>query len=151
MRIRFKWPYQTYSGTMGETTFMSYRNGHLCLGRRWVKPEESINNSRLSKITQNLKSIWKDTSPLFKADVKEYAGLYKKQRLKSGIFPSGAFAVFLRLMYTYRKTNPGQIDLSTLALSDLVAADASVCTIAGSVRAQLLPPVRGWEKLIARI
>ncbi len=39
MKVKFKYGIQTYSGTVDEMTFGSYRKGTLCIGRKYVIPD----------------------------------------------------------------------------------------------------------------
>lgn len=146
MKVTLEWPFRTFSGTLDETTFMSYRKGNLCLGRGWEKPEKTANNARLADIAHNLKSIWDNANPYFKEDLKKYIKQFKAQRLKPGKMPPGAYAVFMSMVYALQNIYP-QIDLTTVTLAEIAGLNAPVRTVAMAVEAQLLVPVRGYEGL----
>ena len=147
MKIVFEWPFKTYSGTLQEMTYQSCRHGNLCMGRDWVKPDNTVNNARLGRIAQNLIRIWDSANPAYKEDLKLYARLYKAQKLKAGQFPPTAYSIFVKLMYAWQRSSAQQVDLATVTLAELVELDAAVCSVAKAVLAQLIKPVKGYDAL----
>ncbi|MDP3114547.1 MAG: hypothetical protein Q8M98_07195 [Candidatus Cloacimonadaceae bacterium] len=52
MKVKFKYGIATYSGTLDEMTYGSYRSGRLCIGRRWVMPSLTVQNKTIGSVRQ---------------------------------------------------------------------------------------------------
>ena len=47
MKVKFKYGIQTYSGTIDEMVYGSYRDDKLCIGREYVYPTPERENNAL--------------------------------------------------------------------------------------------------------
>ena len=47
MKVKFKYGIRTFSGTVDEMTYGSFKKGKVCIGRRWVMPRLTDNNAAL--------------------------------------------------------------------------------------------------------
>jgi len=147
MKVKFKYAIRTYSGTLDEMTYGSYRNGAICIGRKWVYPELTAHNESLGAIMKNLGSVYRDTSGEYQDDLKEYAKRNGKQNVKWYQLPPSAYAIFIKMMFAWQESDPEHVDLETITVGDIVLADAPVISIASAVEADLLKRVTNYSEL----
>ena len=146
MKYVFEWPVRTLSGTRDKTTYMSFWD-YICIGRTWVMPAATPQQETLTKISQNLRLVWKDANPLYKADFKTYANKFRTEKLKPWVFPPRSYSIFIDLMYAWRDSDPTHVELSTVTIADIVSLNAPVRTVSDSVDTGLLVPVSGYTLL----
>jgi len=151
MKVKFKFGIKTYSGTVNDMTYGSYRNGNLCIGREYVYPKITANNTEKGAIVRNLAKQYHLLNPDYLADLKTYAERNGQENVpKTKLIPT-AFALFLKMMYAWYESDPEHIDLSEVTLEDTVSADADVRTIARAVEAEYLPYVSVYDDLTSGI
>jgi len=151
MKVKFKYGIRTFSGTIDEMVYGSYRKGCLCIGRGYVYPKITENNVQKGKIVRNLASVYHAASEFYIDDLKTYAERNGKENTpKNKLIPT-AFALFLKMMYAWYESDPEHIDLTTVTVADIVAMEAPVKTIAGAVEAEFLPYIRVSADLTAEI
>jgi hypothetical protein len=151
MKVKFKFGIKTYSGTVNDMTYGSYRNDNLCIGREYVYPKITENNTQKGLIVKNLSKQYHLLNPDYLADLKTYAERNGRENVpKTKLIPT-AFALFLKMMYAWYESDPEHIDLTAVTLEDAVSADADVRTIARAVEAEFLPYVSVSDDLTAGI
>jgi hypothetical protein len=57
MKVKFKYGIRTYSGTIDEMTYGSYRKGKVCIGRQWVLPKPTEQNTEIGAVATNLSDL----------------------------------------------------------------------------------------------
>ena len=71
MKVNFKYGIKTYSGTMDEVTYGSYRKNTICIGRKYVKPRLTDQNALVGGKMKNLAIIYNDVSESYKQELKQ--------------------------------------------------------------------------------
>lgn len=150
MKVIFKYGIKTFSGTVNNMVYGSYKKGTLCYGRDYVKPKLTENNIQKGKIMRNLASVYKNASSAYKQDLGIYADRYAVKAPQDKLPPNG-YALFIKMMFAWLESDPEHVDLTTVAIADIVAADAPVRTIAGAITEELLPLVRLFADLTSDI
>ncbi len=151
MKVKFNYGIKTYSGTVDEMTYGSYRKGNICIGRKHVKPALTIQNSTMGAIMKNLSSVYQLADPDFKDDLKTYSLLNSQQHVPNNEMAPTAYAIFVKMMYAWQKDNPGSVDLSTVTIEDILSLPAPVINIHDAIGAGYLRDVNGSELLIEDI
>ncbi|MDD2230362.1 MAG: hypothetical protein PHY48_13230 [Candidatus Cloacimonetes bacterium] len=148
MKVKFKFGIKTYSGTVDDMTFGSYRKHSLCIGRKYVTPRLTTQNTSMGAKIKNLADIYGDVTVLYEADLKTYTGKYASIAPKDKLAPD-AFAIFVKMMFLFAKLDEGHIDLATLTYSDLQTVGTDIASIADAVDNGYLPNVLGADLLVA--
>ena len=151
MKVTFKYNIGTYSGTLNGMTYCSFRDGNMCIGRQWVKPSETAQQTSLAAISRNLSIVYKEASTAWKADLKSYAAKYGKEHVGKKDLPPTSYALYMKMMYSFRDYDSENVDLATLAFSDLETLAAPILTIKDAIDAGLLPNVSNGTSLTAHI
>jgi len=138
MKVHFKWGIATYSGTRDEMTFESYREHHICIGRKWFIPTPNLQTAKIPAVAKNLRVVWKTANQAYKDDYTTYATRNKKQNYRLDEFPPTAFVLFVHAMYAWFDTDPTHIDLTAITVADIVTRDADVRTVTRSIEAGFL-------------
>jgi len=147
MKVKFKYGIATYSGTLDEMTYGNYRDGLVCIGRKWVLPRSTEYNQELGDVGKNVSSIYADVSADYKSDLRTYANLYGKQvSPKNKLGPNG-YALFVKMLYALADENIGTVDLKNLTYNDLKTLFPEVVNVAAAVENGYLPNVTGAELL----
>lgn len=151
MKVTFKYGIGSYSGTVDLMTFKpSTRAGLASIGRRWVMPKLTTQNTNIGDAAKNLKTIWAAASAGYKANLKSYADLYNSE-MYDGTDPffkfQNAYSIWIRAMYAWRLSSPGTINLSTLTISDMKTLSSPLLTVKDTVDAGYLPAVTGYADL----
>lgn len=150
MKVRFKYGIKTYSGTLDEMTFGSYRKGKLCIGREYVVPTLTANNTSMGAVCKNLAAVFGDCSPDYKDDLKIYAGLNVVNVPKTKLPPT-SFAIFMKMMYLFSELDEGHVDLATVTYTDLQTLGGDIASVADAVENGYLADVDGAELLTANM
>jgi hypothetical protein len=148
MKVQFKYGIKTYSGTADEMTYGSYRKGSLCIGRKYVMPRTTAQNTSMGAKIKNLADVFGDCSSDYKDDLKVYAGKYEALVPKDKLAPS-SFAIFVKMMFLFSKLDSEHIDLATVTYSDLQTLGGDIASIADAVDNGYLPNVPGADELTA--
>ncbi|MCB5229874.1 MAG: hypothetical protein GX122_06375 [Candidatus Cloacimonetes bacterium] len=151
MKVKFKYGIRTFSGTVDEMTYSSYKDGSVCIGRRWVMPKLTEQNSTLGKISKNLAAIWEEASDEYKQDFASYAHLYGMLKSNRRKAVNSGFSLFVKAMYAWGKTEDPALDLSTLTFEDIDTLGGKVENVANCVSYGFLPSVPGWEYMDGEI
>lgn len=147
MKVRFKYGIRTYSGTVDEMTYGSYRKGRLCIGRQYVVPKRTEQNDVLGSSAKNLAEVWRAASDEFKADYKIYAGLYATYVSKANELPPNAYALYVKAMHHWAAGEDPVVDLTLLQVEDMATLGTGINSIANCVSNNHLPAVPGYENL----
>ncbi|MEF3694996.1 MAG: hypothetical protein V3576_06565 [Candidatus Cloacimonadota bacterium] len=147
MKVTLKYNMGTYSGTLNDMTYGNYRDGAVCIGRRYVKPAETTQQTALGTVAQNLASIYKTIDPAYLQDLKDYATAYGKEISERDQLPPSAYAIWIKMMYAWRKSDVEHVFLETVTLADIVSMEAPIVTIQDAITSNLLPSVSNAELL----
>jgi hypothetical protein len=150
MKVKFKYGIQTYSGTVDEMTFGSYRDGTLCIGRKYVIPALTENNTQKGTIMKNLATVWAEVSSGYKDEMKTYAGR-NAVNVPKDMLPPTSFSIWVRMLFLFSKLDSGHIDLSTVTYSDLQTLGEDILSIAVAVENDYLASVAGADELITNM
>lgn len=148
MKVTFKYGIKTYSGTIDEMTYGSFRDDNLCIGRKYVSPTLTANNTLRGTIIKNLADVYSSLSSGYRDDLKTYAAKNISNVPKDKLPPT-AFAIWMKMMYLFAELDEGHIDLSTVTYSDLQTLGADIDTIALAVENGYLANVEGADALVA--
>ena len=150
MKVNLKYGIKTYSGTMDEMTYGSYRKNTICIGRKYVKPRLTDQNALIGSKMKNLAIIYKDVSDSYKQELKQYALLNAVNVPKEKLLPN-AYALWVKMMFKFAKADPEHIDLTTLTYSDLQTMGDDILSIASAVVNGYMANVPGAETLTANM
>ena len=151
MKVKFKYGIRTFSGTLDEMTYGSYKDGQLCIGRRWVQPRPTDQNAAVGSAAKNLSSIWGQASEDYKADFKTYARRYGKQACAYNMLPPTGYSLWIKAMYAWAKDEDPDLDLSSLTFEDVVTLGSKVASVSACVSNGYLPAVSPYDDLDAEI
>lgn len=147
MKTKLKYGIASYSGTIDEITFASYKNGAVCIARKYVKPTLTENNSRMGDIAKNISLIYGGCSEEFKSDLRTYASIYGKEETPRNSLSPNSYGLFVKMMFNFSDINGGGVDLTSITLNDIQSLFVELTTIATAVDAGYLPKVSGYELL----
>lgn len=147
MKTTFKYGISAYSGTIDEITFGSYKNGSICIARKYVKPKLTENNAELGSVAKNLATIYSNCSEAYKSDLRTYADLYSREVSGARKIGANSYAIFVKLFYTFAAASGEAVDLKSLSYGDLATLFPEVTNIAASVDQGFLPVVTGYDLL----
>lgn len=151
MKVTLKYGIASYSGTIDDITFGSYKNDTLCIGRKWVMPRLTEQNTVMSMIAKNLSTLYGLCSAEYKSDLRTYAYQYGKEHsAKDKMYPN-AYSIFVKMMFAFKKANEASVTLDTITYSDIQSLFPDVSTIAGAVDSGYLPNTTGAELLDAEM
>ena len=150
MKVLFKYGIKTYTGTLDEMTYGSYRDGSLCIGRKYVIPAETAQNASVAEISKNLATVYASCSAGYKADLKTYARKHEAL-VPAGKLAPNAYAIFVRMMYLFSELDSGHVDLASVSYADLQTIGADIASVADAVGSGYLPKVAGADALTAEM
>ncbi len=148
MKVIFKFGIRTYSGTVDEMTFGSYRKDTVCIGRKFVMPQLTANNGVMGEKIKNLAAIYAQCTPAYKADLKVYAHR-NSANVPEGKIPPNAYAIFIRMLFKFAELDSGHIDLATVSYEDLQTVGADIASVADAVASGYLDSVKDADQLVA--
>jgi hypothetical protein len=151
MKVKLKYGISTYSGTIDEITFGSYKDGTICIARKWVMPSATEYNENMSNIAKNLSLLYAGVSSGYKADLKTYSILYGQQKADRKKLNPSSYALFVKMMYAFAESSGEGADLTSITLSDIQTLFMDISTIAAAVDAGYLPAVDGADALTETI
>lgn len=151
MKVIFKYAVQTYSGEIDKMVYGSYRKGELCLGRKFVYPTLNDHHHSFGAVGANLADLFANISPTYAQDMKLYTTLNGNQNERKDKVLPGPYALFVKMMRAWAKSDPEHVDLATITLADIIALDANVRTIKRAIAAKYLKKVKGGDALTAGI
>ncbi|MCB5285637.1 MAG: hypothetical protein LHW45_08625 [Candidatus Cloacimonetes bacterium] len=146
MKVKFKYAIRTYSGTIDEMVYGSYRDDKLCIGREYVYPRLTANNEALGSVGSNLATLWANASAEYKADLKEYGLRNGSQNIPKTQLPPTNYALWIKLMYAWKEDTPS-VDLATLTVEDFELAGDTAATVKNAIDSGYLDPVSVYDDL----
>ena len=151
MKVKFKYGIRTFSGTLDEMTYGSYRNGAVCIGRRWVYPKLNDQHTTMGERMKNLSKVYSGASAGFKEDLVTYTVKNGRENVpKTKLVPS-PYAIFIKMMFAWSKASGGLIDLASVTLEDIQSSTGGAKNIAEAVENGHLRAVSGWDTLTTSI
>ena len=148
MKVKFKYGIRTYSGTIDEMVYGSYRKHRLCIGRQYVYPRLTANNERLGNIAGNLRLLWDEFSAGWKNDLATYALRNGSENVpKTKLIPS-RYALYVKIMYAWAADDPTHVDLTSLNAEDLASLGTPIATVKDAIESGYLAPVKIFSDLI---
>ncbi len=147
MKTKFKYGISAYSGTIDEITFASYKNGAICIARKYVVPKLTEHNAELGSAAKNLAMIYGECSEAYKSDLRTYAHIYGREISGSKKIGPNGYAIFVKLFYALAAANVGTVDLKSLSYGDLATLFPGITNVAASIDEGFLPHVTGSELL----
>jgi len=150
MKVKFNYGIRTYSGTIDEMTYGSYRHNSVCIGRKHVIPRLTEHNTQMGSTMKNLATVYADVSSGYKDELKLYAAK-NAANVPAGTLPPTGYAIWVRMMFLFSKLGSGHIDLATLAYSDLATVGEDILSIATAVENGYLASVPGADSLITNM
>jgi len=151
MKVKFKYGIRTYSGTVDEMTYGNYKQGKVCISRKWVVPRLTENNSTMGAIAKNLSTLWQQADAGYKADFKTYAGRYGAQVSAPDKLPPTGYSLWVKAMYAWAKDEDPDLDLSSLTFEDVETLGSKVASVSACVNNNYLPNVNPVDDLDATI
>ncbi len=146
MKVKFKYGIRTYSGTVDEMVYGSYRKNRICIGRVYVYPRLTENNKKVGTIGKNLAGIWNVGDSEFKADFKLYALRYGVEHVPGNRLPPNAYSLWVKMMWDWAKTEEN-IELETLTAEDFSVSNAKISSVKACVENGFLPKVHGYDDM----
>jgi len=150
MKAKFKYGIGTYSGTIDEITFGSYRKDTVCIARKYVVPRLTENNTSMGAKLKNLATVWQSVSSGYKEEMKIYAAK-NIINVPKGQLPPTSFSIWVRMMFLFSELNAGHIDLATVTYSDLQTVAEDILSISVAVENGFLAEVPGCETLTSNM
>ena len=151
MKVKFKYGIRTFSGTIDEMTYGSYRKGKVCIGRAWVLPKPTTQNTELGAVAANLADLWSSASSGYKADFKAYAAKNTVENTPNNKLGATGYALFLKAMYAWADDETPAVDLKTVTLEDIGTLGDKVSTVADCVVNGYLASVSDYEDMDEQI
>ena len=151
MKTKLKYGIASYSGTIDDITFASYKNGAVCIARKYVVPTLTEYNTQMGASTKNLSKIYAECSEGYISDLRTYADIYKKEQVARNELGPNAFSLFVKMMYALAAESGESVNLASITYSDLKTMFFDVASIAAAVQADYLPKVSGYELLTNEI
>lgn len=149
MKVKFKYGIRTYSGTLDEMTYGSYRDGSVCIGRTWVYPKLTENNTLRGNVTKNLAKLWNMADSEYRNDFKVYSQRYGTLKVSGGKLVPTGFALFMKALNAWAKDEQPNLDLSTITAEDIDSMGEKVSTVAECVENGYLVSVPDYLDLNA--
>lgn len=151
MKVQFRKNIRSYSGKNEDMVYLSYKNGWVCIGRDFVYPKLNENHTLMGKVGSNLANVYRHVSPAYQQDLKIYAERYDEQHVSPKEIAPKAYFLFVKMMHAWRKSDPEHVDLTTMTVADIVAADADVITIYRAIENDFLRRVTLYQDLTSNI
>jgi len=147
MKVKFKYGIRTYSGTLDEMVYGSYRKHKLCIGREYVYPTLTDNNELLGSVGKNLSELYWASSEGYRADLKTYAQRNCSENVpKTQLCPT-SYAIFIKLMYAWQDDDPEHVDLATVTSDDVDSLGTKIATIKDAIDYGLLKGISEYSDL----
>ena len=151
MKAILKYGISAYSGTIDDITFAAFKEGAVCIARKWVIPKPTPQNAELGSSTANLATIYADASAGFKADLKTFSELNGERKIYRKKISPSAYALFTKMMYAFAEDQGISVDLKTITLNDIQSLFSDLDNVAAAVAAGYLPNVPGASALTQAI
>lgn len=147
MKVKFKYGIRTFSGTIDEMTYGSYRKGKVCIGRGWVLPKSTPQNTEMGAVASNLADLWGGASNGYKADFKTYSSKNEMENTPNNKLGATGYALFIKALYAWAKDTTPAVDLKTVTIEDISTLGDKVASVADCVDNGYLKAVEGYQAL----
>ena len=147
MKVKFKYGIQTYSGTVDEMVYGSYRDDTLCIGREYVYPTLNANNELFGTVGANLSALYASASQDYKDDLKTYAQRNGSQNVPKTKLPPTAYALFIKVMYWWQDDDPTHVDLASVTAEDVDTLGSKISTVKNCIDNGALDAVSIYDDL----
>ena len=147
MKVRFKYGIATYSGTIDEMVYGSYRDHKLCIGREYVYPTLNANNELFGTVAANLSALYASASQDYKDDLKLYAQRNGSQNVPKTKLPPTAYALFIKAMYWWQDDDPTHVDLSSVTAEDVDTLGSKISTVKNCIDNGALDSISVYDDL----
>jgi len=109
MRVYLKKNITAYSGkdTEEDVIYSAHNQGNVCIARNYTKPIVTAQQLAFKANSNNLKTIWNQTTTAYKTDLRTYAGILIENfpdKLKAT-----CFSIFVKILYAYGKSEGMQV------------------------------------------
>lgn len=151
MKVKFKYGIRTYSGTLDEMTYGSFRKHTLCIGRKYVKPAFTDQNAKMGAIMKNLSALYAEADEGYLDDLGVYAVRNGRQNVPYGRLVPTRYAIFVKMMHAWQESDPEFVDLSAVTIEDIVSHESPVISVRDAVAAGLLARVKDYDELDTEI
>lgn len=151
MKVNLKYNMGTYSGTIDDMTYCSYKDGKVCIGRRWVRPRETVQVENLANAATNLALIYREADQAYRDDLKAYAAAYATEKTPRDKIAPSSYALFIKMMYAWQASDPEHVFLDSASIADIESMEAPVQSIAEAVEFGLLPRTSNADTLTSVI
>jgi hypothetical protein len=147
MRVKFKYKIQSYSGTLDNIVFGSYRSGEICIARKYFYPEHTEQNTSFGLISKNIAKLWKAGSEGFKTQLKIYSRWYKVYNSSNNSNSPGAYSLWIKIIYEWAKDE--HINLKNISPEEFLSLGTAIKTIKNCVDNGYLMLIPHYEILTA--
>ncbi len=147
MKVIFKYGIRTYSGTIDEMVYGSFRDDKLCIGREYVYPRLTAQNTLIGSIAKNLSLLYAAASADYKDDLKVYSQRNGTENVPKTQLAPSAYALFMKLMFAWQADDPEHVDLATVTSEDVDALGQKISTVKNCVTNGLLPMISSYNDL----
>ena len=151
MKVIFKYGIRTYSGTIDEMVYGSYRDDKLCTGREYVYPTLTAQNTLIGNVATNLRLLWDEVSEGYRDDLKAYALRNASENIPKTRLAPTAYALYIKLMYGWQKADPEHVDLEMVTNEDITALGSTISTVKNCIDNGYLDSVSVYDDLVAAI
>ncbi|MDD2211058.1 MAG: hypothetical protein PHY41_06580 [Candidatus Cloacimonetes bacterium] len=147
MKTKLKYGIAAYSGTIDDITFASYKDGAVCIARKYVVPKLTENNTRMGNIARNLADLYAEFSEDYKSDLRTYTDIYNREKNPRTSLNCNAYSIFVKMMFKFADEIGETVNLTSITYDDIDTLYFDLANIAAAVEAGYLPKVSGCELL----
>ena len=134
---------KAYSGKCDGLVYMYNRRLNKVIARRMPVFKPHAGTQRLSLISRNLKAL--EISEAYKNDIRFYTEMYRMTYPENSVYTWSN--MFTKLMWSLHRAIG--VDLATISRDEIESQELPCISVKMAVEAGLLPPVQGYERLIA--
>lgn len=139
------------AGVSGSNVFFRANSSAFGYIRNYTYPTITAHNNLMGANMKGIKGLWVTGLTAAKADLTEYAALYKNLEQVGddlSVRTGSPFAIMVKIAYGLQALKPNDIDLDTFVWGDFANLfPALTPCIAQFVSQGILPAVEGWETL----
>ena len=137
------------SGKSGTQIFQPAKGRNVTISRTYTAPTITAHNHLRGAQMANIGAVWQATTAGFKTDLRTYLSRYNSERkptLEWEIAPNNAYALWVKAIWNWFKSDPEGNDLTVFSIEDMW--DKPIArSVKELVELRYLPTVSGWEDL----
>ncbi|HNX00200.1 MAG TPA: hypothetical protein PLE74_07150 [Candidatus Cloacimonadota bacterium] len=145
MKPKFNHSHKGFSGKVDGLLYKMYNEDQLCYASKFIKPSPNSQTALMRAIGSNLGNIFSAAQASYIADMKAYSKKYKHLIDQEKQIAPSAQALFVKMLWAWRKTDPVQNDLSVLTLEDIIDKNIPCKSVKEAIDAHYLPKVTGYQ------